>query len=57
MWRWIMVMLFLANALMFFWYAQQQPGLVNPSVPSLPSQNALQLIDALPEAEQAVPVQ
>jgi hypothetical protein len=57
MWRWIMVMLLLANALVFFWYAQQHPGWVRPSVPPLPSQNALQLIDAAPEAEQTVPGQ
>lgn len=45
MWRWIMVMLFLVNALMFFWYSQQRPGLESPSVPVLPSQNRLYVVD------------
>ena len=56
MWRWVMVVLLLANALVFFWYDQQHPGLVRPSVPPLPSQNTLQLLDAAPEAEQSAPV-
>ncbi|WP_191905916.1 hypothetical protein [Nitrincola iocasae] len=56
MWRWLMVMLFLVNALVFFWYAQQYSGLASPSVPPLPSQNALQLVDDAPEAGQASPV-
>lgn len=57
MWRWVMVMLFLANALMFFWYAQQHPRLVSPPVPPLPSLNALQLADDVPDAERLSPTQ
>ncbi|WP_417582346.1 hypothetical protein [Nitrincola sp.] len=57
MWRWVMVMLFLVNALVFFWYAQQYPGLVRPSLPPLPSQNALQQVDDVSEAERALPTQ
>ncbi|WP_160173756.1 hypothetical protein [Nitrincola sp. A-D6] len=52
MWRWVMVMLFLANALVFFWYAQQYSGAEHPVVSPLPSQNRLPLAENLPEALQ-----
>ena len=55
MWRWLMVMLLLLNALVFFWYAQQQPGLDRPYIPPLPSENRLQLLVDPAEAEQSSP--
>lgn len=37
MWRWMFILLLLCNALMFFWYAQQQPSTPKQSVKSLPN--------------------
>ncbi|MFN3882225.1 MAG: hypothetical protein ACK4L8_12435 [Nitrincola lacisaponensis] len=45
MWRWVMVMLLLANALMFFWYAQQRQAVLHAEPPALPSVPRVELID------------
>jgi len=44
--RWVFLLLLLANALVFFWYAQQHKAQVQYQVPSQPSE--LDLLHELP---------
>lgn len=40
MWKWLFILLLLANSLMFFWYAQQQANsqtFVNAPLPAVPT--------------------
>lgn len=45
MWRWVVVMLLLANALMFFWYAQQRQAMLDAGPPALPAVPGVELIE------------
>lgn len=37
MWRWLFILLLLCNALLFFWYSQQQLEVVASPLPSGPT--------------------
>ncbi len=45
MWKWVFMMLLLANALHFFWYAQEYASESRYHVDALPSVRTIQLVD------------
>lgn len=45
MWRWLFVLLLLANSLMFFWYAQLNANKATMISNSLPQAQTIELFD------------
>lgn len=45
MWKWLFILLLLANSLMFFWYAQHRANEMVFVAPPLPDVPTIELVD------------